>query len=141
MSSHSKSRFSKALLKVNSKYMLGLSATPNRKDGLTKVLKWYIGDIIFSIKGSEKNLVRVERYLIDSNDENYNHEVVNYMGKAQMPTMLNNIADCRLRTKLIMKRVIEELDLNEKGNSSYYLTENSIWKICINWQLIWGYRQ
>ena len=106
--------FSKALLKVNSKYMLGLSATPNRKDGLTKVLKWYIGDIIFSIKGSEKNVVKVERYLIDSKDDNYNHEVVNYMGKAQMPTMLNNIADCRMRTKLIMKRVIEELDLNEK---------------------------
>jgi len=106
--------FSKALLKVNSKYMLGLSATPNRKDGLTKVLKWYIGDIIFSIKGSEKNIVKVERYLIDSQDENYNHEVVNYMGKAQMPTMLNNIADCRARTKLIMKRVIEELGLNEK---------------------------
>jgi len=106
--------FSKALLKVNSKYMLGLSATPNRKDGLTKVLKWYIGDIIFSIKGTEKNLVRAERYLIDSQDENYNHEVVNYMGKAQMPTMLNNIADCRMRTKLIMKRIIEELGLNEK---------------------------
>lgn len=106
--------FSKALLKVNSKYMLGLSATPNRKDGLTKVLKWYIGDIIFSIKGSEKNVVKVERYLIDSQDENYNHEVVNYMGKAQMPTMLNNIADCRMRTKLIMKRVIEELNINEK---------------------------
>jgi superfamily II DNA or RNA helicase len=106
--------FSKALLKVNSKYMLGLSATPNRKDGLTKVLKWYIGDIIFSIKGSEKNVVKVERYLIDSKDEHYNNEVVNYMGKAQMPTMLNNIADCRLRTKLIMTRVIEELGLNEK---------------------------
>lgn len=106
--------FSKALLKVNSKYMLGLSATPNRKDGLTKVLKWYIGDIIFSIKGSEKNVVKVERYLIDSKDEHYNNEVVNYMGKAQMPTMLNNIADCRSRTKLIMMRVIEELGINEK---------------------------
>ena len=106
--------FSKALLKVNSKYMLGLSATPNRKDGLTKVLKWYIGDIIFSIKSDEKNVVKVVRYLIDSTDSNYNHEVVNYMGKAQMPTMLNNISDCRARTKLIMTRVIEELSLNEK---------------------------
>ena len=33
--------FSRALLKINSPYMLGISATPNRKDGLTKVLKYY----------------------------------------------------------------------------------------------------
>ena len=106
--------FSKALLKVNSKYMLGLSATPNRKDGLTKVLKWYIGDIIFSIKSDEKNVVKVIRYLIDSSDSNYNHEVVNYMGKAQMPTMLNNISDCRARTRLIMNKVIKELNEHDK---------------------------
>ena len=49
--------FSKALLKLNSHYMLGLSATPNRKDGLTKVLKYYIGDIIYSVKSNEKNIV------------------------------------------------------------------------------------
>lgn len=106
--------FSKALLKVNSKYMLGLSATPNRKDGLTKVLKWYIGNIIFSIKASEKNIVKVIRYLIDSDDDNYNRQVVNYMGKAQMPTMLNNIADSKNRTKLIIDKVISELAENEK---------------------------
>jgi superfamily II DNA or RNA helicase len=32
--------FSKALFKVNAKYMLGISATPNRSDGLMKVLNY-----------------------------------------------------------------------------------------------------
>ena len=105
--------FSKALLKINSNYMLGLSATPNRKDGLTKVLKWYIGDIIYSVKSSEKNIVKVDRYLLDSTDPNYNQEILSFRGTAQMPTMLNNIANCQARTNLIMEKVIAEVNANE----------------------------
>jgi superfamily II DNA or RNA helicase len=45
--------FSKSMRKVSSKYMLGLSATPNRKDGLRKVFEWYIGDLVYQTK--EKN--------------------------------------------------------------------------------------
>jgi len=40
--------FSNSLYKTTSRYTLGLSATPDRPDGLTKVLKWYIGDIFNS---------------------------------------------------------------------------------------------
>lgn len=101
--------FSQALLKINSNYMLGLSATPNRKDGLTKVLKYYIGDIIYSVKSSEKNIVKVDRYILESDDENYNKELTNFKGQVQMPTMVNNIADCKKRTQLIMQKVIEEV--------------------------------
>lgn len=38
--------FSNALFKIAAKKMLGLSATPQRKDGLTKVLEWFLGPII-----------------------------------------------------------------------------------------------
>ena len=41
--------FMRTLFKINCNYMLGLSATPNRKDGCTKILKWFIGDIIFCL--------------------------------------------------------------------------------------------
>ena len=40
--------FSRALPLVSTKYMLGLTATPNRKDGLTKVSKWFLGDIAYT---------------------------------------------------------------------------------------------
>jgi superfamily II DNA or RNA helicase len=33
--------FSRALLKVQTRHMLGLSATPLRDDGLTKVFEWF----------------------------------------------------------------------------------------------------
>lgn len=42
--------FSKCMYKVNTKFMLGLSATPSRKDGLTKVLLWHLGPIIYEGK-------------------------------------------------------------------------------------------
>lgn len=42
--------FSKALPKVATKYMIGLSATPTRSDGLTKVFKWFLGDIAYKGK-------------------------------------------------------------------------------------------
>ena len=52
--------FSKALPKVATKYLLGLSATPNRKDGLSKVFKYYIGNIIkfknFATPGKNVNV-------------------------------------------------------------------------------------
>ena len=34
--------------------MLGLSATPKRKDGLSKVFHWYLGPMIYEVK-KEKN--------------------------------------------------------------------------------------
>lgn len=105
--------FSRALMKINSNYMLGLSATPNRKDGLTKVLKYYIGDIIYSVKSFDKNIVKVERYILNSKDENYNKEVLNYMGKVQMATMINNISNSKNRTRLIMERVVKEINEHE----------------------------
>jgi len=49
--------FSRSMSKVASKYMLGLSATPKRKDGLSKVFEWYIGDIVYNQK--KKKLTKI----------------------------------------------------------------------------------
>ena len=49
--------FHKAMQKVSSKYMLGLSATPNRKDGLRKVFEWYIGPMVYTTKEKNTNLI------------------------------------------------------------------------------------
>jgi superfamily II DNA or RNA helicase len=102
--------FSRALFKINSPYMLGLSATPHRKDGLTKVLKWFIGDIVYSVKTrSDKNVVYVERFLCESDVREYNEEIVGYNGTAQIATMINNIAGYYHRTYVCMRRVVELL--------------------------------
>ena len=46
--------FSRAFYKVVTKYALGLSATIKRKDGLTKVIKWFLGDVVCKIERKEK---------------------------------------------------------------------------------------
>ena len=62
--------FSRALFKIVTKYMLGLSATMNRKDGLTKVFKMFIGDVVYKKKRENSNLtVKVIKY--KNNDEDY----------------------------------------------------------------------
>ncbi len=106
--------FSRALFKINCPYMLGLSATPNRKDGLTKVLKWFIGDIIYSLKArKERTIVEVERLLCESDLEEYNKEVTGYNGNVQIATMINNICGYYKRTFMYMKRVVEELNKHQ----------------------------
>ncbi len=103
--------FSRALFKINSPYMLGLSATPNRKDGLTKVLKWFIGDIIYSLKArKERTIVEVERLMCESELEEYNKEITGYNGNVQIATMINNICGYYKRTFVYMKRVVDELN-------------------------------
>lgn len=53
--------FSRMLMKINSTYLLGLSATLERKDGLTKVLHWFLGDVLFKVERKRQMHVEVER--------------------------------------------------------------------------------
>ena len=52
--------FSQALIKVNTNYCLGLSATMNRKDGLTKVFKMFLGDVVHVEKREMKTSLLVK---------------------------------------------------------------------------------
>ena len=105
--------FMRTLFKINCNYMLGLSATPNRKDGCTKILKWFIGDVIYNAKTKDKNIVKVDRYIIESEDENYNKELLNFRGQVQMATMVNQIVMYLKRTKMLVKKIREDIDNNE----------------------------
>ena len=52
--------FSRALLRLCAPYMLGLSATPVRRDGLSKVINWFLGPIFYEHSLSEKFEVTVQ---------------------------------------------------------------------------------
>lgn len=61
--------YSKAIQKVRPKYTIGLSATPDRYDGMTKVIKWHLGDIIYkSPSRVDKNVV-VKKFIYETNDK------------------------------------------------------------------------
>ena len=112
--------FSKSMAKVAGKYMLGLSATPKRKDGLSKVFEWYMGDIVFN--QVKKNEDYAEVQLIDCNfdDEKYNKEELNFRKEPCMPKMINNICEYLPRTKLIVELTIK---YNKEGRNVLILSD------------------
>ena len=99
--------FSKALLKTNFKYTLGLSATPRRDDGLTKVFEWYLGKIVFQIKKRNKEdvLVKIIKYF--NEDEEYCREEKNFKGLNNSSKMINNICSFIPRTEIIVNEIQE----------------------------------
>jgi superfamily II DNA or RNA helicase len=105
--------FCNALKRINTKYQLGLSATPERNDGLTKVFKWYLGDIFYARKPVSNNQnVFVERLIIDSDDDKYQETKLNFIGKADMQGMVTNIVENKNRS-IVICHYIKDL-VNEK---------------------------
>ena len=94
--------FSKSMRKVASKYMLGLSATPKRKDGLSKVFEWYMGDIVYLQKTKNKDYVEVQLIDCNFNVEKYNKEELNFRKEPCIPKMINNICDYLPRSEIII---------------------------------------
>ena len=94
--------FSKSMRKVASKYMLGLSATPKRKDGLSKVFEWFMGDIVYLQTEKNKDYAEVQLIECNFNDPKYNKEEVNFRREPCMPKMINNICEYYPRTKMIV---------------------------------------
>ena len=97
--------FSRALIKVSPKYLLGLSATPNRKDGLSKVFRWFLGDYVYNIKKREDEDVDVCCVKFIDMEPSYKKTVLNYYGKMNMAQMINNICAYKPRTKCIIKYI------------------------------------
>jgi hypothetical protein len=100
--------FSKALKKVNFKYALGLTATLTRKDGLTKVLKWYIGDVVYKAEKRQDEL-SVEFFEYYDPNPAYSLEVKGYNNKLNVARMINNVCEYRPRVDFIVARLVEVL--------------------------------
>lgn len=96
--------FSQALPKMASKYMLGLSATPKRKDGLSHVFYKYIGELFHSERRTGSNRVLVKRFKLTSNSPMY--ETL-YMknGIKNTVSMITNLAKFDVRTALIVETI------------------------------------
>lgn len=122
--------FSRALLKTCCKYTLGLSATPNRKDGLRKVFEWYLGDIIYKSQNNRNDDVNVKIYDYKYDDRSYNSEVINYVGKLNTAKMINNICECHKRNTFIINTIKELakenrqiLILSDRKKQLHYLND------------------
>jgi superfamily II DNA or RNA helicase len=97
--------FVQAIPKITSKHMLGLSATPVRKDGLMFVMEWVLGPILYKSEAgdTEDPQTRVEVYEFKSNDAEYLEIVYNTQGVMSVANMVNKLTAYEPRTALIVE--------------------------------------
>ena len=105
--------FSRGLQKTNMRRSLGLSATVHRKDGMTKVFAWYIGDIVYEVKTSQDNGVRVLMLRFDDEEDlTYCEEPENQGGGLNTSRMINNVTRFAERTRFLTRQLAAVLRHN-----------------------------
>lgn len=109
--------FSKCLYKIGSKYTIGLSATPERKDGLTKIIHWYLGDQIIKINDKKCSQTVVYQIMYDCDNELF--KVINkrFRGNTTIDTvkMTTNICNITTRNEMIKNIIIKLLENNKRN--------------------------
>jgi len=99
--------FSKALFQVATKKSLGLSATPDRKDGLTKVLKWFLGDITIIESGNVELKPDVKLVKANYDTDNPPTPKYNVAGKVNLPNLVTQISLDPVRDNQILREIRE----------------------------------
>jgi superfamily II DNA or RNA helicase len=112
--------FCKCMRKTACTYMIGLSATPNRKDGLRWVFESYIGNIAYKSKDKNEDYVEVKIINYDVKEDNYCKEELTYQKKPCCPKMINNICEYLPRTYKIIDELI---NLKNEGRSILILSD------------------
>ena len=102
--------FSKALLKTSSKYNIGLSATPERSDGLMKIVHWFTGNIMYKMDKKYSYKVLIKKILFNSNSVHFK-EKSSWLNGTIRPAhtkMINGIALIETRNNLLIN-IIDHL--------------------------------
>jgi superfamily II DNA or RNA helicase len=92
--------------------MLGLSATPERKDGLMHVIHWFLGPLLYKSDTSDKvdPGVFVEVYEFEGGDEKFNEIIYNRQGVMFTSLMINKLVDFEPRNKMIVELLTDVYD-------------------------------
>ena len=107
--------FSRVLQKVQTKWMLGLSATPTRDDGLTKVFEWFLGKPVYWEKTREPDAtvaVYVKGFAYD--DPEYSEAPMDWKNDVIMARLLGKVIDYKPRTYFIAKIIKKWIEEDEK---------------------------
>jgi superfamily II DNA or RNA helicase len=103
--------------------MLGLSATPERKDKLMHVINWFLGPILYKSDSSDKvdENVNVEYYEFIPKDEKFNEIIYNSSGVMFTSLMINKVVESKERNEFLLK-IIEDV-YNETERQILILTD------------------
>lgn len=120
-------QFSRTLFKTITPYMLGISATVDRKDKLTKVLHMFMGDKIYSEQRENDDVVCVRAIEYKSADPEFNEVELDFRGSPKYSTMISKLCEYGPRSDFIV-RILRDL-LEESP-------ENQIMVLCHNRSLL-----
>jgi superfamily II DNA or RNA helicase len=99
--------FSTALFKIVTKYMLGLSATMERKDGTTKVFKMFLGEVVYKAEKKTEYIVDVRALTFKTTDEDFNETILDFKGQPQISSMISKLCSYNRRTEFIIQTLNE----------------------------------
>lgn len=106
--------FVRSLFTVVTPYILGLSATMQRKDGLTKVFKMFIGNIIHSEKNDTSAPVLVRAIEYNTPDEDFNEVKLDYRGNPLYSCMISKLCAFNMRSEFILNVLNDVFRENEE---------------------------
>ena len=108
--------FSQAVPKITSKYMLGLSATPERKDKLMHVIHWFLGPLLYKSNTTDKvdPDVTVEYYEFDRGDEKFNEIIYNNSGVMFTSLMVNKLVEYAPRNEMLVELLTDIYEEKER---------------------------
>ena len=106
--------FSKALQTNITAYSLALSATMERKDGLSWIFKTFLGELVYKEAKTHEDdvLVKAIKYSVENDDE-YNEVEVDIRGNIKYSTMITKLCNYNSRSEFIVKVLQKELTINE----------------------------
>ena len=105
--------FCRCMIKITTRYTLGLSGTMTRKDGLTKVFKMFLGDIIHKEKSEQRHNVIVKGIQYYIADNEFNEVETDYRGNPKFSTMISKLCNYGRRSDFILDVLRRELEQNE----------------------------
>ncbi len=106
--------FSNVLFKLITKYMLGLSATMNRKDGTTKIFKMFLGEVIYKENNVQEHDVLVKSIEYISKDDEFNKVEYDYKGNCKFSTMISKLCAFIPRSNFILKVLKDLIEYNKE---------------------------
>ncbi len=102
--------FTEAVSYFDSMFMMGLSATPFRKDGLSQIIFWYMGELLHTVQ--LKKLQEDGDVLVADVYKRCTDFIPFYDPVAEYVHVLSEMAEDRRRNQMIAKDVEKSLEVN-----------------------------
>jgi len=116
--------FSQSLFKLCPRHAFGLSATPERKDGLTRVLHWFLGPTFFAVE--RENQTQVKVFPVEFDCKLFDQPPpCNRTGKISLVQMITDLVEHAERNQMIVK-LIQKLLKEEPSRQILVLSDRRL---------------